>query len=437
MTNHFRLRERGSTVRTEALAGCTTFVTLAYIILINPMVLGETGMDAGAVLVATCLASAFGCLVMGLWANYPIALAPGLGLNTYFAAIAVGTMGLSWEVALGAVFLSGALMLTLSVLPVREWVLDGIPRSQKMAIAAGIGFFLAIIGLRNVGVVVDSEATLVTLGDLGQWTVLLATLGFIAMVALEYRGLPGAVLLCILAVATVGWAFGLAAAPESLVSAPPSLAPTALQLDVAAALEVGLVAIVFSFLMVDLFDTSGTLVAVLNEAGLTDADGREPMLRRALIADSSATMVGALLGTSTTTSYVESAAGVRAGGRTGLTAVVGGGPLPRGAAARAGGDGHPGLRDRPGHLLRGVRHGARAAPPTLGRPHGVRPGHRDRAGDALHLLDRHRHRHGVHRLRAHQAGLRARLGSERRRGGRGRALPDSVRRHAGLATRRG
>ncbi len=322
MTNHFRLRERGSTVRTEALAGCTTFVTLAYIILINPMVLGETGMDAGAVLVATCLASAFGCLVMGLWANYPIALAPGLGLNTYFAAIAVGTMGLSWEVALGAVFLSGALMLTLSVLPVREWVLDGIPRSQKMAIAAGIGFFLAIIGLRNVGVVVDSEATLVTLGDLGQWTVLLATLGFIAMVALEYRGLPGAVLLCILAVATVGWAFGLAAAPESLVSAPPSLAPTALQLDVAAALEVGLVAIVFSFLMVDLFDTSGTLVAVLNEAGLTDADGREPMLRRALIADSSATMVGALLGTSTTTSYVESAAGVRAGGRTGLTAVV-------------------------------------------------------------------------------------------------------------------
>ncbi|MXY31903.1 MAG: NCS2 family permease [Gammaproteobacteria bacterium] len=322
MLSYFQLQERGSSVRTEVLAGCTTFLTLAYIIFVNPLVLAGAGMDTGAVLVATCLASAFGCLVMGLWANYPIALAPGMGLNAYFVAIAVGTLGLAWQVALGAVFLSGVLMFILSVLPVRKWVVDSIPRSQKMAIAAGIGFFLAIIALQNAGVVVDSEATLITLGDLGQWTVLLAVLGFLAMVALEHRGVPGAVLLCILAVAVVGWLSGLSPAPESVVSAPPSLAPTAFQLDVAAAIEVGLVAIVFSFLMVDLFDTSGTLVAVLNEAGLTDGDGRIPGLRRALVADSSATMVGALLGTSTTTSYIESAAGVRAGGRTGLTAVV-------------------------------------------------------------------------------------------------------------------
>ncbi len=318
----FQLRERGTTVRTEIVAGCTTFLTLSYIIFVNPLVLGETGMDTGAVLVATCLAAAFGSAVMGLYANFPVALAPGMGLNAYFAAIAVGTMGLPWQVALGAVFCSGVLMLVLSVLPVREWVVNSIPRSQKVAIAAGIGFFLAIIGLRNAGVIVGSEATLVALGDLAQWPVALAALGFVGIVALERRRLPGAVLVCILVVAVAGWLAGLSPAPESLADAPPSLAPTLFQLDIAGALEVGLLAIVFAFLMVDLFDTSGTLVAVLNEAGLTDEEGRVPGLRRALVADSSATIAGSLLGTSTTTSYIESAAGVRAGGRTGLTAVV-------------------------------------------------------------------------------------------------------------------
>ena len=320
--NHFQLAERGTSVRTEILAGCTTFLTLSYIIFVNPMILGGTGMDTGAVLVATCLAAAFGSAVMGLYANYPIALAPGMGLNAYFAAIAVGTMGLSWQVALGAVFCSGVLMLILSVLPVRKWVVNSIPRSQKLAIAAGIGFFLVIIGLRNAGLVVASEATLVAMGTITQWPVVLALLGFVAIVALEQRRVPGAVLMCILIVAGLGWLSGLSPAPESLVAAPPSLAPTLLQLDVLAAFELGLLAIVFAFLMVDLFDTSGTLVAILNEAGLTDEEGRVPGLRRALVADSSATMAGALLGTSTTTSYIESGAGVRAGGRTGLTAVV-------------------------------------------------------------------------------------------------------------------
>lgn len=320
--NFFRLHERGTSVRTEVLAGCTTFLTLSYIIFVNPLILSGTGMDSGAVLVATCLAAAFGSLVMGLYANYPIALAPGMGLNAYFAAIAVGTLGLTWQVALGAVFCSGVLMLVLSVLPVRAWVVNSIPRSQKVAIAAGIGFFLVIIGLRNAGVIVGSEATLVALGNLAQWPVILALLGFFGIVAFEHRKIPGAVLICILIVAGVGWLSGQSDAPAALLAAPPSLAPTLFQLDIAAAFEVGLLAIVFAFLMVDLFDTSGTLVAVLNEAGLTDEDGKVPHLQRALVADSSATIVGSLLGTSTTTSYIESAAGVRAGGRTGLTAVV-------------------------------------------------------------------------------------------------------------------
>ena len=318
----FRLRERGTTVRTEVLAGCTTFLTLSYIIFVNPAILSQAGMDAGAVLVATCLASALGCLLMGLYANYPIALAPGMGLNAYFVAMATGVPGLSWQIVLGAVFCSGLLMLILSVLPVREWVLNSMPRSQKLGIVAGIGFFLALIGLRNAGIVVGSEATMVTLGTVTEWPVLLALLGFAAIVALEDRKVPGAVLACILAVAALGWIFGLSPAPDSLLAAPPSLAPTALKLDAVAAIELGILAIVFAFLMVDLFDSSATLAAVLSEAGLTDEDGRVPRLRRALVADSTATMAGAMLGTSTTTSYVESAAGVRAGGRTGLTAVV-------------------------------------------------------------------------------------------------------------------
>ena len=322
MLRYFELEKRDSTVRREVIAGFTTFLTMAYIIFVNPQILGGTGMDAGAVLVATCLAAAFGSAVMGLYANYPIALAPGMGLNAYFAAVVVGTMGLPWQAALGAVFCSGLLMLILSVLPVREWVVNAIPRSQKHAIAAGIGFFLFIIGLRSAGVVVGSDATLVTLGNLTEWPALLAVMGLVAIVAMEHLKQPASVLLCILIVAGIGWLSGLSPAPESLVAAPPSLAPTAFELNIAGALEVGLVAIIFAFLMVDLFDTSGTLVAVLNEAGLTDGTGRVPGLRRALVADSSATIMGSLLGTSTTTSYIESAAGVRAGGRTGLTALV-------------------------------------------------------------------------------------------------------------------
>ena len=322
MLKYFELEQRGSSVRREVIAGFTTFLTMAYIVFVNPQILSGTGMDAGAVLVATCVAAAFGSIMMGLYANFPIALAPGMGLNAYFAAVVVGTMGLPWQAALGAVFCSGVLMLALSLLPVREWVVNAIPHSQKHAIAAGIGIFLFTIGLRSAGVVVGSDATLVALGNLTEWTVILAALGFIAIVGMEYLKQPASVLLCILIVAGIGWVAGLSPAPEALVAAPPSLAPTAFELDIAGALEVGLIAIIFAFLMVDLFDTSGTLVAVLNEAGLTDGAGRVPGLKRALVADSSATIVGSFLGTSTTTSYIESAAGVRAGGRTGITALV-------------------------------------------------------------------------------------------------------------------
>jgi len=317
----FDLRARGTSVRQEFLAGATTFLTMCYIVFVNPAILGEAGLDPGAVLVATCVAAAFGSAVMGLYANYPIALAPGMGVNAYFVAIAVGQMGLPWQVALGAVFLSGVAMLVLSVLPVREWIVNSIPRSQKMAIGAGIGFFLAVIGLQGAGIVVDNPATLVGLGDLTQWPALLALTGLVGIAALEHRRVTGAVILCVLGIALLGWLGGVSAWPDSAISAPPSLEPTAFRLDIAGALGAGLVAIVFAFLMVDLFDTSATLVAVLNEAGLTDEEGRVPQLRRALLADSSATLVGASLGTSTTTSYVESAAGVRAGGKTGLTAV--------------------------------------------------------------------------------------------------------------------
>ena len=423
----FQLQERGSNVRTELLAGCTTFLTMCYIIFVNPLILADTGMDTGAVLVATCFAAAFGSAVMGLYANYPIALAPGMGLNAYFAAVAVGTLGLPWQAALGAVFCSGVLMLFLSVLPVREWVVNSIPRSQKMAIAAGIGFFLVVIGLRNAGVVVANEATLVGLGDLIQWTVGLAALGFMGIVALEHRQVPGSVVICILAAALAGWIGGLSPAPESVVSAPPSLAPTAFELDIAAALEVGLIAIVFAFLMVDLFDTSGTLVAVLNEAGLTDKDGRVPGLRRAIVADSSATMWGGPGGDiDGDVVYRERRRG--AGGRPDRADRPRSGRTVSGCAGvRAGGDRDPRIRYRSRHHLRRVRHGAGPAARGMGRSDRGGAGHRDGDRDAVHLLDSHRDRPRVHLLRGHQAAGGAPPRPEPGGGRGGGAVRDPVR----------
>ncbi len=321
LNTFFKLDQNGTTVRTEIIAGVTTFLTMVYIIFVNPSILRETGMDPGAVFVATCLAAAFGSAIMGLYANYPIALAPGMGLNAYFTYGVVLGMGYTWQVALGAVFISGILFVILSILPVREWIINAIPKSLKMAISAGIGLFLAIIALKNAGIVVDHPVTLVTLGDITSAPALLASAGFLIIVGLSARRVPGAIVISIFLVTGVGVALGVTS-PGGVFSMPPSIAPTFLQMDLAGALQVGLVAIVFAFLFVDLFDTAGTLVGVGYRAGMLDEQGRLPRLRRALLADSSATMAGAALGTSTTTAYIESAAGINAGGRTGLTAVT-------------------------------------------------------------------------------------------------------------------
>tara|TARA_R110000796_G_scaffold252548_1_gene387563 strand:+ start:19890 stop:21179 length:1290 start_codon:yes stop_codon:yes gene_type:complete len=317
----FKLKQNNTSLKQEAMAGLTTFLTMAYIIFVNPMMLADAGMDHGAVFVATCLAAAIGCLVMGLLANYPIALAPGMGLNAFFTYTVVGEMGYSWETALGAVFMSGVCFLILSLVKIREWIVNSIPMSLRFGIAAGIGLFLALIGLKNAGIVVASPATLVTMGDITSFPALMAALGFFLIIAIVHRGLKAAVIFSILIVTVLGMIFG-DVQYQGLISMPPSIAPTFMKMDLSSVLEVSMLSVVFAFLFVDLFDTSGTLVAVAQRGGLLDEKGRLPRVKRALTADSVATITGAALGTSTTTSYIESIAGVSAGGRTGLTAVV-------------------------------------------------------------------------------------------------------------------
>jgi AGZA family xanthine/uracil permease-like MFS transporter len=317
----FKLSENKTNVRTEVVAGITTFLTMAYIIFVNPDILKAAGMPFGAVFAATCVAAAIGCFLMAFLANYPIALAPGMGLNAYFAFVVVGKMQFSWQVALGCVFLSGIIFFIISVLPIREWIVNAIPKSLKMAIAAGIGLFLALIALKNAGVVIGNPATLMTHGELNSFPVVMATLGFVLIVALEYRRVMGGVIIGILAVTIVAIALGRQKF-GGIFDVPPSIAPVFLQMDLAGALNVGLVTVVFAFLFVDLFDNTGTLIALAHRGGFMRPDGTVPRLHGALMADSSAAMIGAAVGTSTTTSYIESASGINAGGRTGLTAFV-------------------------------------------------------------------------------------------------------------------
>ncbi|KZZ46049.1 guanine permease [Thalassolituus sp. HI0120] len=317
----FQLNRFGTSVKTEMLAGVTTYLTMAYIIFVNPAMLADAGMDHGAVFVASCVAAAIGCFIMGFWANLPVALAPGMGLNAFFTYGVVLGMGHSWETALGAVFLSGVIFILLSLFKVREWIINAIPATLKKAIAAGIGAFLALIALKNAGIIVDHPATLVSLGDLTEFGPAMALTGFFLIVAFVQRNIPGAVMLAILLVTAVALVTGNVEY-TGVVSAPPSLAPTFMAMDVKAALDVAMLSVIFAFLFVDLFDTSGTLIAVSERAGLNTSKGEVPRLGRALLADSSATVAGAALGTSTTTSYIESVAGVAAGGRTGLTAVT-------------------------------------------------------------------------------------------------------------------
>lgn len=321
LNDYFDLAGRGTTVSRELNAGLTTFLAMAYITVVNPLILSDAGMDFGAVFVATCTAAAFGCLVMGLLANYPVGLAPGMGQNAFFTYAVVIGSGQPWQAALGAVFISGILFVLISLSPLRAWLINSIPRNLKLGMAAGIGFFLAFIALKNAGVVVPSTATFITLGDLKSFAAVMALLGFFAITAMAARGIRSAVIIGMGVISLIAWFSGQANF-VGVIAAPPSMQPVFMQLDIVQALDISMLSIILTLLLVDLFDTAGTLVAVATRAKMVDAEGRLPRLNRALIADSSATVVGALMGTSSTTSYVESAAGVESGGRTGLTAVV-------------------------------------------------------------------------------------------------------------------
>ncbi|WP_027009645.1 NCS2 family permease [Conchiformibius kuhniae] len=326
----FRLEKNRTNVRTELMAGLTTFLTMCYIVVVNPLILSNTGMDFGAVFVATCISAAIGCFVMGLLANYPIALAPGMGLNAYFTFSVVLGMGVSWQTALAAVFVSGIIFILFSFFKIRELLVNALPMGLKMAIAAGIGLFLALIALKNAGIIVASEATFVKMGQLyvlgengaksPNWPVLLALLGLFVTIALDYFKVRGAMIIGIGAVTLAALGLGLTQY-EGIVAPPPSLAPTFLQMDFSGLLNGSLLAVVFVFFLVDLFDSTGTLVGVSHRAGLLE-NGKLPRLKKALFADSTAIVAGAALGTSSTTPYIESASGVAAGGRTGLTAVT-------------------------------------------------------------------------------------------------------------------
>ncbi|QNN55383.1 NCS2 family permease [Diaphorobacter ruginosibacter] len=316
----FKLSEHNTNIRTELIAGLTTFLTMAYIMFVNPSILGDAGMPKGAVFVATCLAAALGSTIMALYANYPIALAPGMGLNAYFAYVVVLHMGFTWQAALGAVFVSGCLFLLVTVFKLRELIIRGIPQSIRVSITVGIGLFLALIALKSAGLVAKSDATFITLGDLHSAPVVLSSLGFLLIVTLDRLKVPGAILIGILAVTVASFIWG-GNEFHGVFSAPPSIAPTFLQLDIKAALSGGILNVILVFFLVELFDATGTLMGVAKRAGLL-VPGRMERFNRSLLADSSAIFAGSLLGTSSTTAYVESASGVQAGGRTGLTALT-------------------------------------------------------------------------------------------------------------------
>jgi AGZA family xanthine/uracil permease-like MFS transporter len=316
----FKLKEAGSDVRTEVVAGITTFLTMAYIIFVNPAILGDAGLPKEAVFVATCLAAAIGTVIMALYANYPIGMAPGMGLNAYFAYAVVLGMGIAWQVALGAVFISGCLFLIVSLLGLREAIVNGIPRSLRIAITVGLGLFLGLIALKSAGIVMANPNTMVTVGDLHKPPALLAVVGFLMIVTLDRLKVKGAILIGIIAVTVLSFFFA-GNTFRGVFSAPPSLDATFLKLDIQGALGVGVLNVVLVFFLVELFDATGTLMGVASRAGLL-VSGKMERLNKALLADSTAIVAGSILGTSSTTAYLESASGVQAGGRTGLTALV-------------------------------------------------------------------------------------------------------------------
>ena len=317
----FRLSEHKTNIKTELIAGLTTFVTMGYIIFVNPNIMSDAGMDHGAVFVATCIGAAIACFLMGLYANWPVGLAPGMGLNAFFTYTVVAEMGYDWQVALGAVFISGILFVIMSFYKIREWLLNSIPTSLKFAMTAGVGLFLGLIGLKTAGIVVDNQATLLSMGTFLEPSTLLAAICFLMISVLAYHNVFGAVLISILAVTGIGLTMDLVQY-NGIVSAPPSIAPTLMALDIMGALNISMVSIILAFLFVNMFDTAGTLMGVATKAKLIRKDGYIENLSKALKADSSSSAIGALFGCPPVTSYVESASGVAAGGRTGLTAVT-------------------------------------------------------------------------------------------------------------------
>ena len=316
----FKLKDHKTSFKREVLAGLATFLTMAYIMVVNPAILSETGMDFDSVFVATILASFVACMLMGILANWPVALAPGMGLNAFFTYAVVFGMGFTWQQALAAVFCSGILFLLISISPLRAYLINAIPRSLKFGIGAGIGLFLAIIGLKNAGIVVDNPATLVGLGDLKSASVLLALLTFTLMIALDKLKIPGAIVISILTTTVLGFIFGVAQF-QGFASSIPSMSPTFMQLDFSSIGSSLFLIVIFTILFVDFFDTAGTLTSVANLSGKVDKDGNVENIQKAVFSDSIATIVGSIFGTSNTTSYIESGAGIKEGGKTGLVAV--------------------------------------------------------------------------------------------------------------------
>ena len=320
LQNFFELEAKKTSVKRELLAGATTFITMVYIIFVNPSMMSETGMDYGASFVGTCLAAAVACFAMGIFANWPVALAPGMGLNAFFTYTVVGQMGYSWQVALGAVFIAGVLFLAISVTPLRRWILESIPSSLRISMGAGIGLFIGFIGLKSSGIIISNPVNYLSLGDLTKAEPYLGLLGFLIITILSIRKIPGAIMLGIIAITIISILTNKVEF-SGVFSSPPSLTPVLFQLDFSGALDVGVISVVLTFLFVKLFDTAGTLLAVATSANLINDKGKIENLDRALKADSTSSIIGTMVGCAPVTSYVESSAGVSAGGRSGLTAV--------------------------------------------------------------------------------------------------------------------
>ena len=318
----FKLKEKGTSSKTEIIAGITTFFTMVYIVFVNPSVLGDAGMDKQVVFVTTCLIAGFGTIAMGLFSNLPIALAPAMGLNAFFAYVVVGKLGYSWQVGMGTIFWGSVGLLLLTIFQIRYWLMASIPLSLRVGIGAGIGFFIALIGFKNMGLVVANPATLVALGDLHSPQVLLGILGFFIIVVLAARNIYSGVLISIAAVTALALYFDESVMFHGIVSMPPALTQVVGQVDIVSALDTALIGIIFSFLLVNLFDSSGTLLGVTDKAGFSDEKGRFPKMKQALYVDSASAVVGSYIGTSAISTYIESGAGVSVGGRTGMTAVV-------------------------------------------------------------------------------------------------------------------